>query len=90
MKKTRVSAESIEIAVPKRKPMEEADLNRKGVVTFFNQSKGFGFIRDTESQESIFTHINGHIDAIKENDKVTFRVEQGQKGLNAVEVKIMS
>jgi cold shock CspA family protein len=85
-KKQRINAESIEIGVPRRKN-EEVDINRKGTVTFFNESKGFGFIKDSDSQESIFTHINGHIDMIKENDRVTFQVEQGQKGLNAVRVK---
>jgi cold shock CspA family protein len=88
-KKRRINPENIEVAVPRRKASEEVDVNRKGVVTFFNDSKGFGFIKDTESQESIFTHINGHIDQIKEGNKVTFRVEQGQKGLNAVEVKLL-
>jgi len=87
-KKKKINPELIEIGVPRRKPSEEINVNRKGIVTFFNDSKGFGFIRDIETQESIFTHINAHLDPIKENDRVTFRVEQGQKGLNAVEVKI--
>lgn len=89
MKKRRISLESIEVSVPRRKPEEEVEVNRKGIVTFFNESKGFGFIKDTDSQESIFTHIKGHMDAIKENDRVTFRVEQGPKGPNAVEVKLV-
>jgi cold shock CspA family protein len=88
-KRKKIEAENIEIGVPKQKPMEAADLNRKGVVTFFNDSKGFGFIKDADSQDSIFTHINSHIDQIKEGDKVTFLVEQGPKGLNAVEVKLL-
>ena len=88
MKKQRISLESIAISVPRRKPEEEVDPNRKGVVTFFNESKGFGFIKDLDSQESIFTHIKGHMDAIKESDHVTFRIEQGPKGPNAVEVRI--
>ena len=68
---------------------EQRDINRKGIVTFFNDSKGFGFIRDTDSQESIFIHANGLIDHIKENDKVTFQVVQGPKGLSAIEVKVI-
>jgi cold shock CspA family protein len=88
-KRKKIEAENIEIGVPKQKPMEAADLNRKGVVTFFNDSKGFGFIKDADSQDSIFTHINSHIDQIKEGDKVTFLIEQGPKGLNAVEVKLL-
>ena len=90
LKKKRIIADQIEVGVPRRKPSEEVDADRKGIVTFFNEAKGFGFIKDTESQESIFTHINSHLDAIKENDRVTFKVEQGQKGLNAVQVKLVS
>ena len=85
-----INADNIEVGVPRRKPAEETDPNRKGIVTFFNESKGFGFIKDTESQESIFTHVRGHLEPIKENDRVTFQVEQGPKGLNAVDVKIAS
>ena len=88
-KRKKIIADQIEIGIPRRKPEEEVDQNRKGVVTFFNESKSFGFIKDLDSQESIFTHINGHLEAIKENDRVTFQVEQGQKGLNAVNVKLV-
>jgi cold shock CspA family protein len=88
-KRKKIIADNIEIGVPKRESVEQKDINRKGIVTFFNDSKGFGFIKDLDSQESIFIHINGLIDHIKENDKVTFQVVQGQKGLNAVEVKLL-
>jgi cold shock CspA family protein len=87
-KKSKVSAENIAISVPKREALEVTDVVRKGIVTYFNGSKGYGFIRDDETQESIFTHINEHIDSIKENDRVTFEIEKGQKGLNAVRVKL--
>ncbi|MEI7471182.1 MAG: cold shock domain-containing protein [Chitinophagaceae bacterium] len=63
---------------------------RKGTVTFFNESKGYGFIKDQQTQESIFVHINGLKDKITENSKVTFEVEMGHKGPNAVNVKIAS
>jgi cold shock CspA family protein len=89
-KKKAVNAELIEIGVQKRKEADPADANRTGTVTFFNNSKGFGFIKDSKTQESIFTHINGHLESIKENDRVTFQVEQGPKGLNAVNVKLAS
>ncbi|GAB3938720.1 cold-shock protein [Mucilaginibacter myungsuensis] len=82
-----IAAEEIQISVPKQEEMAPPDPNRKGVVTFFNTSKGFGFIKDTQSQESIFVHVNALQEAIGENDKVTFEVEQGPKGLNAVRVK---
>ena len=65
----------------------ETDLGRKGRVTFFNTSKGYGFIKDTQSQESIFVHINALATPIKENDFVSFQTEMGPRGLTAVGVK---
>ena len=60
---------------------------RTGTVTFFNSAKGFGFIKDAESGESIFVHTNNLSNPVKENDKVTFETERGVKGLSAVRVK---
>jgi CspA family cold shock protein len=60
---------------------------KKGTVKFFNEAKGFGFIRTEDGQE-IFVHVTGLIDKINEGDKVTFDVIQGKKGLNAVNVKL--
>jgi len=57
-------------------------------VNFYNTDKGFGFIRDLKTQDKIFFHVNGLIDAVKENDKVTFETEKGLKGMNAVNVKL--
>ncbi len=85
-KKIKVDAESIEISVPKRVE-EEMDAIRNGKVEFYNDSKGFGFIKDLETQEKYFFHVNGLIDAVIENDKVTFELEKGMKGLNAVKVQ---
>ncbi|MCK8490884.1 MULTISPECIES: cold-shock protein [Spirosoma] len=59
-----------------------------GTVKFFNETKGFGFIRPDEGGEDIFVHASGLIDQIRENDKVKFNVERGKKGLNAVNVEI--
>ena len=84
--KLSVDAESIEIGIPK-KIHEEIDPVHKGKVAFFNDSKGFGFINDLDSQEKYFVHVNGLIDKIKENDKVSFELEKGMKGMNAVKVK---
>lgn len=61
----------------------------EGTVKFFNEAKGFGFIKPSDSGEDIFVHSSGLIDEINENDKVEFEVEQGRKGLNAVNVKIL-
>ncbi|MGZ3872908.1 MAG: cold-shock protein [Mucilaginibacter sp.] len=86
-KKRKIVVEDIQISVPKQGEVDPADLIRTGVVSFFNESKGYGFIKDLVSQESIFVHINALEEAIKENDKVTFETEQGQKGLSAIKVK---
>ena len=61
---------------------------KNGKVKFFNNSKGFGFIKDTDSGNEYFVHASGLIDQIKEDDEVTFDVKEGKKGLNAVEVKL--
>jgi len=88
-KKRVVKQEDIQIGVSRQEAQDPADLIRKGTVTFFNTSKGYGFIKDHDSQESIFVHQNAVTDQIKENDKVSFEVEKGQKGLNAVNVKLI-
>ena len=62
---------------------------KKGKVKFFNNSKGFGFIKDVESNEEFFVHASGLIDQIKEEDDVNFELQQGKKGLNAVKVKLL-
>ncbi len=59
-----------------------------GTVKFFNESKGFGFIKNSETGEDIFVHVTGLIDKIDQDDKVTFDVVEGKKGMNAVNVKI--
>jgi cold shock protein len=60
----------------------------KGTVKFFNNSKGYGFIKDSESENEYFVHASGLVDKIKENDEVTFDLQEGKKGLNAVNVKL--
>ena len=59
----------------------------KGTVKFFNDSKGFGFIKDENSNQEYFVHVSGLVDEIRENDEVTFDLQEGRKGLNAVNVK---
>ena len=88
-KKIQVKAEDIEIGVPKQVPINPEDLIRKGIVTHFNDSKGYGFIKDIETGDSVFVHINSLREAIKESNKVTFEVEMGPKGSNAVNVKLV-
>lgn len=86
-KKVKVDAESIVIGIPKKEEMEEEDPVRNGKVSFFDTSKGFGFIIDAENNEKYFVHVSGLIDEISENDKVSYELERGMKGMNAVRVK---
>lgn len=85
-KKEEIKAEDIELGVPSN--TEEDDPIRKGVVTFFNDEKGYGFIKDSKTKEKIFVHVNNVIEDIKENNMVTYEVTMGQKGPAAMDVKI--
>jgi len=58
-----------------------------GIVKFFNDTKGFGFIKDKKSEKEYFVHVSGLIDEVRENDEVTFDLQEGKKGLNAVNVR---
>ena len=87
-KKNVIISENIEISTPKQDSTLNADPVRKGIVTFFNDSKGYGFIKDSESQESIFVHINNLLEEIKEGNVVNYEVERGPKGYTATQVKV--
>lgn len=84
----KVNAEDIEIGVPKKEYVEEETV-RNGTITFFNDSKGYGFIKDHDSQESIFVHINNTLEPVSEGNHVTFETERGPRGLNAIQVKLL-
>ena len=86
-KKIEINLEDIQISTPKKEDLEPEDLIRKGVVKFFNPEKGYGFINDKVTKESIFVHSAGLIDEIDKDDKVTFEVQMGPKGPQAVSVK---
>ncbi|MEN9998000.1 MAG: hypothetical protein RI922_990 [Bacteroidota bacterium] len=85
-KKKKIIASNIEIGVPKREDEPEAAA-RQGKISYWNDSKGYGFIKDLITQENVFVHVNGTLETVKEGDTVTFEVERGQKGMNAVRVK---
>jgi len=87
-KKVVINAEDIQTSIPKSIASDTNEKIRKGVVTFFNDSKGFGFIKDSANQQSVFVHVNGLLDQIKENNKVTFEIVSGAKGPNAINVKL--
>ena len=88
-KKVEVKLEDIQIGVPEYIPPTEEELTRTGKVTFFNTEKGFGFIKDLASQQSVFVHVNSLESPIQENDKVSFQIEMGQRGPAAVKVKLI-
>jgi CspA family cold shock protein len=64
-------------------------MQKEGTVKFFNVTKGFGFISQSDNRSDVFVHSTGLIDEIRENDNVTFDVEEGKKGLTAVNVKVV-
>ena len=88
-KKKTVKLEDIQLGVPSRGEQEEIDPIRKGIVSFFNDSKGYGFIKDMETKESVFVHVNNTIDEIKEGNLVSYEVEMGHKGAAAANVKLV-
>lgn len=88
--KVEVAAEDIEITVPKKEDREPEEVETEGKVTFYNDSKGYGFIKGKKFGEEYFVHISGLVDEVQENDKVSFDLERGMKGMTAVNVKKLS
>ena len=87
--KEETNLEDIQVSVPKDDPSQEPDPIRQGTVAFFNDNKGYGFIKDSETGENIFVHASGLLEDIQEGNRVQFEVIQGDRGLNATEVKIV-
>jgi len=85
-KRIEIKLDDIQIAVPKHDDSMKEDPVRRGTVTFFNESKGFGFIRDNETKESVFVHANSLQEAIKEGNLVSFEIGMGSKGPVALKV----
>lgn len=86
-KKKTFKQEDMQIRVLRQDEMEEQDPTRTGVVSFFNEEKGFGFINDSKTGERIFVHVKQLTEEVRERDKVSFEVEMGPKGPSAVRVK---
>jgi len=84
-----IKAEDILVSVPNKSKEDELDPLRKGTLTFFNDSKGYGFIKDSETKESVFVHINNMLEEVNEGNIVSFEIERGPKGLVAVNVKLV-
>lgn len=85
-KKVVIEVENIEISIPKKEDVYE-DPIKKGRIEFFNTDKGYGFIKELDTNEKFFVHANGLTEEVFEGDKVLFELEKGLKGLNAVRVK---
>jgi CspA family cold shock protein len=68
---------------------KKTNVMKEGTVKFFNEAKGFGFIKVKDTDEDIFVHSTNLIDNIREDDKVQFDVEQGEKGLSAIKVRLL-
>jgi cold shock CspA family protein len=86
-KKSVVVAENIELKITRNNPQGAADYIRKGVVISYNESRGFGFIRDMETNQRVFVHANSLLEPIRENNIVVFEIGRGAKGPSAMKVK---
>jgi cold shock CspA family protein len=87
-KKKEIDLKDIKTGPERRDPSEIEEITRKGTVRYFNASKGYGFITDSESKESIFFHINNLLEEVNEGNLVSFQVQRGHKGLTASQVKL--
>lgn len=83
-----IDVNDIEISIPKAAELTEEEKLRKGVVTFFNEEKGYGFIRDTKTNESFFVHINNTNEDIAKNNLVSFETQKEPRGMVAVNVSV--
>lgn len=86
-RKEKIKLEDIEIGIPRNDTSRESSYQRKGVVTFYNSAKGFGFIKDYETQEKIFMHVSNILEEIKEGSVVSYGTS-GYKGRTATKVKL--
>ena len=84
--KNKVELEDIAVSIPKKETVEDPILN--GRVEHFNQDKGYGFIKNAATMDKYFFHISSAPASIEEGDKVTFELERGQKGMNAVRIML--
>jgi len=85
-KREKIDASTIEIGVSRREDVA-MPTERRGKIEFFNDSKGFGFIKEVDTQDKFFVHLKGLLQPVSEGDNVTFELERGLKGMNAVRVK---
>jgi len=86
--KKEVKPEDVEISVPKRESLGDDQFVKTGVVSFFNEQKGYGFIKEAETKQNVFVHANDVDGKIKEGNKVTFKMGSGHRGPVALQVSI--
>jgi cold shock CspA family protein len=86
--KKEINPEEIELGAARNTELNSEQLIRNGIVSFFDESKGFGFIKDLQNRQDVYVHANGLLEPIRENNKVTFELAKGPKGFYAVNVKI--
>jgi cold shock CspA family protein len=87
--KEEIELDDIAISVAKSDPNEVVDTLKNGVVSFFDESKGFGFIRDMQNDQRIFVHVSNLNEPVKENNMVTFELGKGPKGPVAMNVSVV-
>jgi cold shock CspA family protein len=88
-KRKKINSEDIIIGVPKQDNTNAVDIINTGIVTHFNEAKGYGFIRDKQTQHEYFVHVNSLLEEVKERSEVTFGIERGPKGLVAINVALL-
>lgn len=88
-KKIKTDASQIEVSIPKMDPNGPSRKSKTGRLTFFNELKGYGFINESVTGQSVFVHINDLLDDVKKGDLVSFEIEKGQRGPAAVQVKLV-
>jgi len=89
-KKVEIKAEDIQIGIPRKEDLPEEEIIRSGKVSFFNSAKGFGFIKDDQTGESIFVHANNSASVLQENDRVRFEIGMGERGPIATNVHTLT
>lgn len=87
--KEEIDPDEIEISVSKSTPEDEENKKHSGIVTFYNEAKGFGFIRDLDTQQSIFVHTSNTLQPINEGNRVSFEIGKGPKGPTALQVEMV-
>ena len=87
-KKLVINVEDIDISIPRQSDIPSEGQVQVGIVTLFKTDRGFGFIKDLQTQQSYFFHIKSLIDPVRENNKVSFETEKGPKGPSAINIRL--